>query len=456
MAVLEKDEIQSWDKGRVEKELRERRDDVASIREKNAGTLVGLKGDDATRVTEHMQSLNLLGARYDELREQEAHDGEFTRLSEYMTEPDPENAHPGHASNGGKPHRQSGPRDIGGLFVESEAWKAYTENGALNKAVAVPTEALFGRSFKGIGEVPADHLRMQAALFESTGFPTRHDIRDDALVDTLYQANNIGPLMAQGSTDSDTIRYPIETVTATGAAEVNEGAAKPEAQISFADTDEPVRTIAVLLPVTNKSLRNAPFLRAYLNARLRLFVQMREDAQLLNGNGTAPNIRGILNRSGINTATSYSIGGSNPDQALVDAVFKAAMRVRDSFLEPDAAVMKPSTWEIAALAKDGNRNYLLGGPGAVNFTGNDPAPRLWGLRVILNTNMPAQAATNKPVLVGAWRASAMVVRRGGIELALSESHSTFFAENKIMLRAEEEVALCVFRPAGFAAVTSAT
>jgi HK97 family phage major capsid protein len=90
---------------------------------------------------------------------------------------------------------------------------------------------------------------------------------------------------------------------------------------------------------------------------------MREDAQLLNGNGTPPNLKGILNRSGINTATSYSIGGANPDQALVDAVFHAAMRVQDAFLEPDAAVMKPSTWEIAALAKDANRNYLLGGPG---------------------------------------------------------------------------------------------
>jgi HK97 family phage major capsid protein len=238
---------------------------------------------------------------------------------------------------------------------------------------------------------------------------------------------------------------------------VAEGSTKPEAQISFADTDEPVRLIAVLLPVTNKALRNQPFLRAYLNARLRLFVQMREDAQLLNGNGTAPNLKGILNRSGVNTATSYSIGGSNPDQALIDAVFHAAMRVRDSYLEPDAAVMKPATWEIAALAKDGNRNYLLGGPGASGYAGNDPisGPRLWGLRVVLNANMPAQAATNKPVLVGAWRTSAMVVRRGGIDLALSESHSTFFAENKVMLRAEEELALCVFRPAGFAAVTSA-
>jgi HK97 family phage major capsid protein len=204
---------------------------------------------------------------------------------------------------------------------------------------------------------------LQAALFDSTGFPSRPDFRDDALVPTLYQANNIGPLMAQGSTDSDSIKYPVETVTATGAAEVAEGSTKPEAQISFADTTEPVQTIAVLLPITTRSFQNQPFLRAYINSRLRLFVQMREDAQLLNGNGTSPNLKGILNRSGINTATSYSIGGANPDQALVDAIFHASMRVQDAFLPPDAAVMKGSTWELAALAKDGTATTCSAGPG---------------------------------------------------------------------------------------------
>jgi HK97 family phage major capsid protein len=450
---LNAEDVQSWDLPKLDKAIDEIRDNVASLREKNGGTLVGMKGADADTVRDAMQDLNLLGEARDGRREQEGNEQQFARLSEYMNEPDPERA----VAHGNGKQKAEGPSDIGGMFIQSDAWKAFQTDGRLNVPARVPTSALFGRNFQGIGEIPGDQLRMQAATFDSSGFATRRDFRDDQLVDTLYQANNIGPLMPQGTTDSDTITYPVETVTATGATEVAEGSTKPEAQISFADTDEPVRLIAVLLPVTNKALRNQPFLRAYLNARLRLFVQMREDAQLLNGNGTAPNLKGILNRSGVNTATSYSIGGSNPDQALIDAVFHAAMRVRDSYLEPDAAVMKPATWEIAALAKDGNRNYLLGGPGASGYAGNDPisGPRLWGLRVVLNANMPAQAATNKPVLVGAWRTSAMVVRRGGIDLALSESHSTFFAENKVMLRAEEELALCVFRPAGFAAVTSA-
>jgi HK97 family phage major capsid protein len=453
MAVLEADEIQHWDRGRVERELRDRSDDVAAIRQRNGDTLVGLTGDDADRAREHMQSMNVLGERFDELRAQEKGDEQFNRLNAFLNEPDPDKAHPGHGSNGGQQARQQqGPRDVGGLFVESDAWKAYDERGALNMPVSVPAASVFGRAAQGIGEIPS--ATMNATLFDSAGFGTRPDYRDDDLVPVLYQPNNISALMPQGSTDSDSILYPVETVTATGAAEVAEGNTKPEAQISFADTTEPVQTIAVLLPVTNKALRNRPFLRAYLNARLRLFVQNREDGQLLVGNGTSPNIKGILARSGINTATSYSIGGSNPDQALIDGIFKASMRVRDAFLEPDAVVMKPSTWEIAALAKDGQRNYLLGAE-ITGYAQGQPTPRIWGLPVILNTNMAAQTTNAKVALVGAFATAAMVIRRDELTLAISDSHSTFFAENKVMLRAEEEVALAVFRPAAFAAVTSA-
>jgi hypothetical protein len=55
MAVLEADDIQHWDRGRVERELRERSDDVAAIRQRNGDTLVGLAGDDADRAREHMR-----------------------------------------------------------------------------------------------------------------------------------------------------------------------------------------------------------------------------------------------------------------------------------------------------------------------------------------------------------------------------------------------------------------
>lgn len=444
MAVLDKDAVQDLDRAKVQEEMRGRMADVASLREKNGGTLEGIGGDDAEAVREHHASLNALGERLDELNESKAMDDRHTRLKDYLDEPDPEAGLP--FAGGGKGQRRQGPSDVGAIFTQSDVWKAYKEEGRKDMSIEVPASALFP-ALRGVGEIPGEMSR-QAALFQSSAFPIQADFRE-APVDVLFDQNNIGPLMPQGTTNSNTVRIVTETVTASGAAAVAEGGTKPEANISFAPTDEPVRKIAVTLPLTDESLDDVPFLRAYLNARLRLFVQNEEDRELLLGTGTAPELRGILNRSGINTATSYSIAGANPDQALIDGVFKAAMRVRDAFLEPDSTVMKPATWEIARLAKDGNRNYLLGPPA------DDAPQRLWGLRVVLNANMPAQLATNKVALVGAFRTAAMVVRKGGIELAISDSHGTFFVENKVMLRAEERLGLLVFRPAGFATVTSA-
>lgn len=452
MPALTADEIQGWAKPKLLAELNDRRNDVQSLRDKNGGTMVGLTGGDAEQIRGHMADMNLLGDRLDEVRGQEKGDADFQRMSDFLTKPDGgQGRHPGH----GTPARaEAKPRDIGGLFVASDAFKAFKASKALDQVASLSIDALWN-GYRGIGEVPGQGMNLEATLFQSTDYPIQPQFIAQP-VETLYQANNIGPLFAQGTTDSNVVRYPVETVTATGAAEVAEAGTKPEAQLSFAPVDEPVRKIAVLLPLTDESLDDVPLLRAYINARLRLFVQMREDGQLLNGNGTAPNLKGILNRSGINTATSYSIGGANPDQALVEAVFHASMRVRDAFLEPDAVVMKASTFEIAALAKDSNRNYLLGGPGAAGYAGNDPTGgRLWGLKVVINANMPAQVAANKDVLVGAFAAGGMLIRKGGIDLAVSDSHSTFFAENKHMLRAEERVALAVFRPAAFATVTSA-
>jgi hypothetical protein len=209
---LNAEDVQSWDLPKLDKAIDEIRDNVASLREKNGGTLVGMKGADADTVRDAMQDLNLLGEARDGRREQEGNEQQFARLSEYMNEPDPERAV---AHGNGKP-KAEGPSDIGGMFIQSDAWKAFQTDGRLNVPARVPTSALFGRNFQGIGEIPGDQLRMQAATFDSSGFATRRDFRDDQLVDTLYQANNIGPLMPQGTTDSDTITYPVETVTATG------------------------------------------------------------------------------------------------------------------------------------------------------------------------------------------------------------------------------------------------
>jgi HK97 family phage major capsid protein len=173
-----------------------------------------------------------------------------------------------------------------------------------------------------------------------------------------------------------------------------------------------------------------------VNNRLRMFVEDREDTQLLVGNGVAPNLEGILNVSGINTQAKGA-------DSAPDAVYKGIVKCQTtSFLQPDSAVFNPLDWQDIRLLQTADGIYIFGPPSA-------PGPdRIWGLPVTLTT-----ALTENTGLVGAFRASSQIFRRTGITLAVSDSHSDFFIKNKLMLRAEERIALVVFRPTGFCEVT---
>ena len=213
MAPLTPDDVGGLSVKEADGQIRERMRELASIRDKHDGTLAGIAaGDpDIERVGELNGNLTVLAERLDEARELEAGNAAFVKLSEFMNEVDPDNGHPGHSKI--KP-RGSQTRDLGGLFVESEAWRAYSETGALDKAVTLPIASLWA-NYRGIGEVPADGFALQATLFDSPDYPIQPEFIAQP-VETLYQPNNIGPLMAQGTTNSNAIRYPVKTVVEHG------------------------------------------------------------------------------------------------------------------------------------------------------------------------------------------------------------------------------------------------
>jgi HK97 family phage major capsid protein len=150
------------------------------------------------------------------------------------------------------------------------------------------------------------------------------------VVEQLFQALTVADLLAPGTTTSSPVRYIRETdAVVNAAAAVAEGAAKPEATL----VTEPVRKIAVFLPVTDEIMEDAPTMASYLNERLSLFVGVAEEAQLLSGDGTAPNISGILDRSGIQTQPAGT------DDNLV-AIRKAVTVSRRSYLTTIATAQR--------------------------------------------------------------------------------------------------------------------
>jgi HK97 family phage major capsid protein len=254
--------------------------------------------------------------------------------------------------------------------------------------------------------------------------------------ESAQETASVADLMLSGATDNNQISYMEETTFTNAAVEVAEGAAKPESALGFTETTEPVRKIATWIPATDELLADVAGIESYIRGRLGFMIQRREEAQLLAGNGTAPNISGITDRTGLQTQAK----GSDPTP---DAVYKAMVKIMvNAFADPTAVVFHPNDWQDIRLLRTTDGIYIWGSPADV---GPD---RIWGLPVRKTTAM-----TENTALVGAFTPHAQVFRRTGITVTISTEHSTYFTENKVAILAEERLALAVYRPAAFCTVT---
>jgi HK97 family phage major capsid protein len=260
------------------------------------------------------------------------------------------------------------------------------------------------------------------------------------LIPIALEERTVADLMMDGTTNVTAIEYYEETTFTNAGAPVAEGGTAPESVEGFTLRTETVRDIENSIPATRQSLDDVAFLESQLRGRISFGVKRAEENQLLNGNGTPPQITGLLNRSGIQTQAL----GADPQP---DAIYKAMQKIRGSagsgFAEPTAVVINPNNWTPIRLLRSAADLYIWGSPA-------DPQAleRIWGKEIRQTTAITAGTA-----LVGAFRPWAEVIRRQGITVELSSEHSTFFVERKVMILAYERLALAVYRPSAFATVT---
>ena len=267
--------------------------------------------------------------------------------------------------------------------------------------------------------------------------------RQPGILPILFQRLTVADLMPNGTTSSPIVRYVKETTATNAASTLAEGGTKPEATFDFDTVDEPVRKIAVTLKVTDEMLEDMDQLRSYLDGRLSLFVRIREEQQLLTGAGTGNDIDGILNRS----LTAAQAKGAD---SIAIAVHKEITKVRvASFLDPTGIVFHPNDWEAARLEQDANDQFYGGGPFTGPYgNGGMAGDFYWGLRVVSTTAM-----TENTALLGAFATAAQIFRRSGLTVDMTNSDQDDFVKNLVTLRAEERLALAVYREAAFGTVT---
>jgi HK97 family phage major capsid protein len=310
----------------------------------------------------------------------------------------------------GTPQRKS----FGQLFTESDAYKL--------KQGPIGPESTIDVDLK--------------TLMTTTAGWDPEETRTGRLVEFATRPIQVAELIPQTTTGQSAVQYMEETTFTNAAAETAEGGTYPEAALAYTEQTSIVRKIAVFLPVTDEQLEDEPRIRGIIDNRLPFMVRQRLDLQILTGNGTAPNLRGILNVVGIQTQAK----GTDP---VPDAVYKAIVKVNvTGQASANAVVFNPTDWQDVRLLRTADGLYIWGNP-------SDAGPeRIWGLRVAL-----AQAETADTALVGDFSNYAELAVRRGVDTQVSNSHSTYFVEGKQAIRADMRVALVVYRPAAFCTVT---
>jgi HK97 family phage major capsid protein len=247
----------------------------------------------------------------------------------------------------------------------------------------------------------------------------------------------VADLLDQQTATSNVIEWVVETSFTNTATEVAEGLAKPESAIAFAVNSATLATIAHWVPLTRQAAEDDSQLVGYLQGRLTWGVEKRIDAQTLTGNGTAPNMRGILTTAGIQ---SQAVG----TDGMLIAIRKAITKVQVAQYSPSGVVMHPIDWEGVELTRDTTTGTFL-------FT-KDPAslqsPRVWGLPVVPTVTIAAGTA-----LVGAFKEGATLWRKPGVRILMSDSHDVNFTKNILVLLAETRCQLAVYLPPAFVKVS---
>ncbi|MEX4006934.1 phage major capsid protein [Neoaquamicrobium sediminum] len=311
-------------------------------------------------------------------------------------------------------------KSVGELVIENDEFKAFVKSGGKGR-ISIPVKAI-------ISALTTDADGSAGDLI----VPDRRP----GVITPPERRLTMRNLITPGNTGSNAIQYVKETGFTNNAATVSEtsGAAKPQSEIKFDLVTSAVTTIAHWVLATKQILDDVPQLRSYIDGRLRYGLAFVEDNQILNGSGTGTDLNGIYTQ-----ATAFSAPTTLPSPVTkIDVIRLAMLQAFLAELPPTGTVLNPVDWATIELVKDTTGRHIIGNPQ------DGTAPRLWRLPVV-----ETPAMTVDKYLVGAFELGAQLFDREDANVEISTEDSDNFRKNLVTIRAEERVAMAVYRPEAF-------
>jgi HK97 family phage major capsid protein len=308
-------------------------------------------------------------------------------------------------------------KSIGEQFTDGDDFKGLAEKGRgiarmRLKAVTSITSSTTGTGGVGVAIQPT---RVPGII---TGPERPFTIRD---------------LIMPGRTGSNAIEYVRESGFQNMAAPVAEGAAKPQSDLSYELITTTVKTIAHWFRASKQVLADIPLLQSYINGRAIYGLKYVEENQILAGDGTGQNLLGLIPQ-----ATAFNNSLRKTGDTKIDTLRRAILQVRIAEYRASAIALNPIDWADMELAKDTTGSYIW-----VNVQ-DGGQPRMWRLPVVDTNAVPSGG-----FLVGAFNIAAQVFDREDANVEVSTEDADNFTKNMVTIRAEERLALAVYRPQSF-------
>lgn len=225
--------------------------------------------------------------------------------------------------------------------------------------------------------------------------------------------------------------YLRQSVRDNKAAPVAVGTLKPESKYGLTSIDGKLEVIAhVSEPTPEYWLIDNASLQGFVQTEMQYGLELAVESQVIGGNGTAPNLRGILGTSGIVT------------QAFVEdpttTVRKGITSLELLGYEGGGVILHPLAWEALELARRADGTPDLGSGVPVDRA----AQRLWGLRIAVSNAVPVGTGI-------LFDLSALaVVGDGNVRTQWSSGVADDFQRNQVRARTEGRFGLDVYKPKG--------
>lgn len=244
----------------------------------------------------------------------------------------------------------------------------------------------------------------------------------------------IRSFISTSPTTSNSISYIQEQNFQGEPGMVAEGAASPQLSFELAEITEPVKKIGAHLITSREMLDDIPMLMGWIRGRLASKLKLKEDTQILYGDGLGQNLNGL------NTlATAFATSKTVPNPNNFDVLRLAVLQARVAEFGATRILINPTDGADMDLVKDSAGNYILP---LVIFNGR--GKQVVNVPIVENT-----AVTAGNFLLGDFVRGAQLFDRKQLSIEVSDSHDTQFVEDKVTVKISERIVLATYNTAAF-------